>query len=195
MTARIVEEGPEQLEAYASVPIRFVVGVRCVVGPGPGRTLTEVPVDPPYVYDYDAFEPPSHWRTWDLRRWGFFAAFDGPHRVAGAAVAMDTPGLDLLEGRADVACLWDIRVDPERRGTGLGRALCDRAIDWAARRGARLLKVETQDINAPACRFYAGRGFRLREVNPRVYADHPDQTQLIWVRPLGPAIPASGTGL
>jgi GNAT superfamily N-acetyltransferase len=60
--------------------------------------------------------------------------------------------------RSDLAVLWDIRVQPERRGRGVGKALFYASVDWACRRGCRQLKVETQNVNVAACRFYASQG-------------------------------------
>jgi ribosomal protein S18 acetylase RimI-like enzyme len=41
----------------------------------------------------------------------------------GAVVVLKTPSLTMLEGRDDLAMLWDIRVSPEARGQGVGTAL------------------------------------------------------------------------
>lgn len=177
----IREAGPEALERWADVPIRFVVRSRVVVTRAAARfVLTEEPVDPPYEYDYDAQEPPAHWRMWDLSGWGFLEAHQGGQTVGRAAIAFRTPGLDLLDGRNDFAALWDIRVRPERRGAGTGRALFDAAARWARARGASEMRVETQDINVPACRFYERQGCRLEAANPGVYEGHPEQVQLLW---------------
>ena len=55
------------------------------------------------------------------------------------------------------------------------------------RHGCRDLKVETQNINVAACRFYAARGCRLREVNADAYPGLPGEVQFIWRRQL-PAV-------
>jgi GNAT superfamily N-acetyltransferase len=184
MVLQVIEESPRDIEAYATVPIRFVVKSRClVISPRAGAreiSLAEEPVDPPYEYDYDSFDAPASWRQWDLDAWGFLGAFEGTSRVGGAAIAFRTPGLDLLEGRTDLASLWDIRVRPERRGTGIGALLFAAAKTWAREHGAREMRVETQDINAPACRFYAKQGCRLMAANPGVYERLPGQVQLLW---------------
>jgi GNAT superfamily N-acetyltransferase len=39
------------------------------------------------------------------------------------------------------------------RGLGIGAALFRAAERWAVARGARWLKVETQNVNVAACRF------------------------------------------
>jgi len=64
-------------------------------------------------------------------------------RVGGAVIAWNTPTVHLLEGRTDLALLWDLRVAPESRGQGVGTALFQAAESWAASRGVRWLKVET----------------------------------------------------
>lgn len=181
---QVREVGAEALDRWAEVPIRFTVRARVVVRPTPaGFMLSEVPVTPSYEYDYDALEPPTRWRLWDLSQWGFLQAGGG-----AAAIAFRTPGLELLEGRPDCAALWDIRVHPDRRGAGIGRALFQAACAWARRRGASTMRIETQDINAPACRFYQRQGGRLESATPGAYANHPEQVQLLWS--LGLAAPA-----
>ena len=54
----------------------------------------------------------------------------------------------MLGGRDDLAVLWDIRVSPPERGTGVGSALFRAAEDWAGTRGCTWLKIETQNILA-----------------------------------------------
>lgn len=70
------------------------------------------------------------------------------------------------------------------RGRGVGSALVRNAAEIAARRGARSLRVETQQINVAACRFYAHHGFRLERVTRGAYHDLPGETQLLWSREL-----------
>jgi hypothetical protein len=43
-----------------------------------------------------------------------------------------------------------------------------------------LLKIETQNSNVAACRFYAREGCQLRGIHPGAYADFPDEIQLLW---------------
>jgi ribosomal protein S18 acetylase RimI-like enzyme len=52
-----------------------------------------------------------------------------------------------------------IYVDPTTWGRGCGRLLCERAIDEARNRGATSMAVWVLEANAPARRFYEGRGF------------------------------------
>ena len=83
-----------------------------------------------------------------------------------------------------MAVLWDIRVSPEARGRGVGSALFAAAEAWAKARGCRELKVETQNVNVPACRFYMRQGCVLGAVNRRAYPGLPAEIQLLWYKDL-----------
>jgi len=75
---------------------------------------------------------------------------------------------------------------PDRPGVlRVGLARLRLAVAWARGRGYGELKVETQDINVGACRFYERMGFALAEANRNAYAECPTETQLIWRKPLG----------
>ena len=184
---RVIEERPETLSAYARVPIAFEVRSRLRVEPVRGGlgglSLVEEEVDPPYVKDYDAIEGegPASWpERFDLSRWGILSAVEGERRVGGAVVAWNTPGVDSLRGRDDLAVLWDLRVHPEYRGRGVGALLFDHAVSWARERSCEWLEVETQNINVPACRFYARMGCELGALDEHAYEDMPDEVRLVW---------------
>jgi GNAT superfamily N-acetyltransferase len=189
---RIVEEPPSLLGELAAIPIRFTVHAVLDVqlrerGLG-GIHLVERQVSDPYEKDYDADEAvgPSSWaRRFDVSNWGFLGAHAGPRRVGGAVVAWRCEGMQMLEGRDDLAVLWDLRVHPDARGRGIGGALFTAAERWARSRGCVELKVETQNVNVPACRFYAERGCILGAVNRFAYPTYPGETQLIWRKALG----------
>lgn len=53
---------------------------------------------------------------------------------------------------------------------------------WAAARGCRQLKIETQNVNVPACRFYARQGCVLGAINRFAYREFPDEVQLLWYK-------------
>jgi len=42
------------------------------------------------------------------------------------------------------------------------------------------LKVETQNINVPACRFYEKQGCHLSSINRNAYKAFPEEVELIW---------------
>jgi GNAT superfamily N-acetyltransferase len=120
-----------------------------------------------------------------MRRWAIFAAYSERRRVGGAAIVMDSPEIDLLEGRTDVALLWDIRVEPTGRRNGVGSALLAEVERWALERNAVHLMVETQNVNPPACRFYEKQGFGLQSANANAYPAMPNEIQLLWYKTLG----------
>jgi GNAT superfamily N-acetyltransferase len=177
---------PDDLPAYAQVPIAFQVKsrlrVESVNGGLGGLVLMEEPVAP-YTKDYDALhgEGPTRWdEQWDLSNWGLLGTFRDDHRIGGAAVAWNTPGVDMLCDRSDLAVLWDLRVHSDHRGQGVGGELFRAAAAWARERGCRELCVETQNINVPACRFYARQGCTLGAINRYAYPELPDEVQLLW---------------
>ncbi len=188
---KIVEEPLTRLAEHGQVPIAFEVRFRYRADPVDGGlggiALVEEPVDPPYVKDYDrtSEEGPTRWlRRWDTSSWGLIAAYDGSKRVGGAVLARRTPNVHMLERRDDLTVLWDLRVQPDHRGTGVGRGLFEATVDWARRRGCVELKIETQNINVPACGFYARQGCRLGSIISNAYEEFPDEIQLIWRLPL-----------
>ena len=186
MPIDIVVQCVDRLRAYGEIPISLTVDSRYRIdaidrGRG-GWKLVEERVDPPYVKDYDAgSERPLRWaQRWDISNWAVLAAMENTTRLGGAVVAWNTPGVDLLAGRDDLAALWDLRVHPNRRREGIGKRLFDHAAAWARAKGCRQLKVETQDINVPACKFYAKQGCYLGAVHYGVYPEYPDEVQLLW---------------
>jgi GNAT superfamily N-acetyltransferase len=192
MKIEIAEIEPFALEKYARVPMAFTVErVLDVIEEGDGGLggirLVERWLDAPYEKDYDALpgEGPMRWgEQCDIARWGFLIAkLDGAH-VGGAAIAFGTRELIMLEGRDDLAVLWDLRVAREARRCGIGRALFEAAEEWARRRGCSRLKVETQNVNVPACRLYRRCGCTLGGINRFTYRSLPDETQLLWYKDL-----------
>lgn len=191
MRVEVCEQPLTALDDYGGIAIAFRVDRFFDVAerrgsPG-GFVLRERRIDVPYIKDYDAIENerPNRWASrFDVSNWGVFAARADGRRIGGAVAAFDTPGLDMLEGRADVAVLWDIRVAPEMRGKGIGSALFRAFESWAEARGCRRLKVETQNINVAACRFYARQGCVLATVDRSAYPDLPGEVRLIWHKDL-----------
>ena len=183
----ILEETPAVLTEYQKISIAFrvetVFRVRLIENGLGGIELSEKTLETPFVKDYDKHEKPSDWaQRFELSNWGFFSAFKGEKRIGGAAVAWKTPELFMLEGREDAACLWDLRIAPEFRGKGVGKQLFEYALNWAKTRNCSLFKVETQNINVPACRFYARRGCHLGAFNLHAYPAEMNEIQMIWYR-------------
>ena len=90
----------------------------------------------------------------------------------------------MLDSRDDLGVLWDIRVKDEFRRQGAGAALFRAAADWCRAERLTQLKIETQNVNVPACRFYAAQGCELRGIIHHSYASGPpqwaDEVQLHW---------------
>ena len=193
MAIEIIKIGREELKQYAQIPIRFRVESVLRVdeidhGLG-GLKLSKEPVDKPYEKDYDSYEkdedgPPANWlKHFDVSQWLFLMGYDGETPVGGAVVAFRSSKVNMLEGRDDLAGLWDIRVHPGYRGRGIGTALFDQAAVWARKQGCKQLKAETQNINIRACEFYAARGCHLGNINRYGYSNEPrvaHEVSLYW---------------
>ncbi|HSV15785.1 MAG TPA: GNAT family N-acetyltransferase [Tepidisphaeraceae bacterium] len=189
MEIELSEEPISGLRQQADISIAFEVDRLFDVEPranaATGFRLAERSVATPYTKDYDAIdgEGPGRWaERFDVSKWGYIVARLDGHRVGGAVIAFDTAGVEMLEGRRDLAVLWDVRVCPGLRGSGVGSALFEAAETWAAARGCRQIKVETQNINARACRFYAKHGCTLRRVERLAYAQFPDEVRLLFYK-------------
>lgn len=161
--------------------------VELIAGGLGGFRLVEEKVAQPYVKDYDgqSDDNPTSWAaSFDTSQWGMFLATDGDQAVGGAAVALGAPvyPLDRFQ-RRDLAVLWDIRVHPAHRGQGIGSRLFEYAVDWSRRKGCGQLGLETQNVNLPACRFYARQGCELGAIHRFGYAGCPDvahEAMLLW---------------
>lgn len=187
----IKEEAISRLDLLGKISMAFrvdrMLALSLVSGGLGGISLTEVSVEEPWIKDYDAIkgEGPTRWADqFDVSNWGLLIACVGERPIGGAVVAFDTPGVDILEGRFDIAVLWDIRVDPEARSRGIGTRLFRAAEAWARSRGCRVMKIETQNINVAACQLYARQGCTLGAINRFAYADLPNEIQLIWYKQL-----------
>jgi ribosomal protein S18 acetylase RimI-like enzyme len=71
-----------------------------------------------------------------------------------------------------------------QRGSGVGSALFRAVEDWAGARDCHWLKIETQNINVAACRFYRKMGCGLGAIDRLAYPDLPDEAQSLWWKAL-----------
>jgi GNAT superfamily N-acetyltransferase len=183
-------EGPcDSLQLYGTIPSSFAAEAILEVDElDSGSLRLRQTATPRFTKDYDT-EPghaPKDWGArFDTSVWRLFTAWSGATPVGGLLAIHDAPEVDMLEGRSDLVLLWDVRVHPDVRGHGIGRELLRRLEAWAAAQGYSELKVETQNINVVACRFYEACGFVLRRAVPGAYPTLPDEVMLLWYKRIG----------
>lgn len=189
MQIEIREEPLSSIANYAQIPVAFEVrsifDIEERDDPSHRFVLSERVLHHPYTKDYDTLEDPAAWPThFDVTNWALLGAYLAGTRVGAAAILCDTAEIDMTEGRRDLAVLWDIRVAPEVRGRGVGAALFKAAEDWARTRRCRDLKVETQNNNAAACKFYHRQGCVLRSIARDAYPALPNEVQMLFYKNL-----------
>lgn len=151
-----------------------------------GWTLREEPLDAPFnkghAYDFDPIE-----------RQNIYERYGQPDSTLLEVVEDAQTGR--LVGVLDVeeehwrrtAWVWNLMLDVDARGKGIGRQLVDHTITWAKQHRLRAILLETQSNNTPACHFYARMGFKLIGVNTLFYTNHDlekNEVALFWGYPL-----------
>ena len=150
-----------------------------------GFTITEKAVEP-HVKDFRTDHGTSlthDAEQFDTTNWAFFMAFDGDLPIGGAAIASRTKEINMLSGREDLALLWDIRVDGAYKGKGVAQKLFDMAVDWSSSQGLVQMKIECQNNNVPACKFYHKQGAVLSEIDEYAYYNEPQyrhEVMFVW---------------
>jgi ribosomal protein S18 acetylase RimI-like enzyme len=149
-----------------------------------GFSFIETPVEP-YIKDFCTGddETVERWKRFNLVNWAFFMAFDGERPVGAATIASRDKEVNMLAGRNDLAVLWDIRVDNAYKHKGIGQTLFDMAVNWSRAQGLVQLKIECQNNNIPAIRFYHKQGAVLSAMDEYAYYNEPEyrhETQFIW---------------
>lgn len=166
-----------------NVPVTCELRPEQIDGGLGGIRLREVPVAP-YTKDLSQYEVATEYeKEFDLSNWKFFMAFDGEKPVGGITLAARTENVRMLDGRDDLCVLWDIRVHDDYKRRGIGRELFARGVRWAAGAGLRQMKIECQNNNVPACRFYRSQGAVLAAIDGYAYYNDPEirgEIQLIW---------------
>ena len=177
----------ETLSEHARIPISFKVSSKIEIqriGSGlGGLVFKEVSLDPPYIKDYDEEQKPQGWlKIFNVEKWCLIRCLDNGDPVGGAVLVTQTPEVRMLDGRDDLSIVWDIRVLPNYRRLGVGTRLFGEAFRWSKQRGLRQMKVETQNINVPACKFYANQGCRLGEISFHKYITKScaNEVMLVW---------------
>jgi streptothricin acetyltransferase len=180
------QEKLSDLRRYLNVPSVFETDTMLhVVASTKGVDLIEHRLDRTFRKDYDSVDDPMKWPArFDMSNWIFVGAYMADERLGGAIGAYSSPALDLLAKTRDCVLIWDLRVSPQSHRRGVGSALF-KAIESRGRDcGCRELRVETQNFNVAACRFYAAQGCELTQANFGAYAQMPEEVQLIWSKKL-----------
>jgi streptothricin acetyltransferase len=187
MEVEILPVNKETLVRYCAIPSYFEVDSKLdvqVLDDGfAGVIFHEQKVAKPYTKYYGETEEPFSWLNFDTSNWMIFLVYEGKTLVGGLTIACKTPELRMLNGREDLADVWDIRVHPDYRYKGIGTKLFSEAVTWARSKGYKQLCVETQNVNVRACRFYLKQGCALGGINRYAYYSNPelkDEVQLIW---------------
>lgn len=188
MPVEVGEIGPNLYSAYAEIDPSYEVASVLEIVPRDGGLgglqFLEEDITPSYRKGADSAEDsPSSWPPEDEP--GDFAAFlamDDDLAVGGGAVVVNPSGAFLFERRHTLAGLWDLRVRPGYRRSGIGTQLLIHAADWARLKGCAQLRIESQNVNVAACRFYA-RHCTLGGIERYGYAACPDvahEAMLLW---------------
>ena len=65
----------------------------------------------------------------------------------------------ISEKESSVARLYQMWVDPEARGLGVGRSLLTQALAWAKKNGVRRVQLGVTVADSPALKLYTSQGF------------------------------------
>lgn len=90
----------------------------------------------------------------------FIGAYDG-ERCVGLAI--------LKQEWFKYMYLYDLKVNSEYRGKGVGAMLIDKCKEIAIEQGYRGVYTQGQDNNLGACKFYLKCGFQIGGVNTFIY--------------------------
>lgn len=112
-------------------------------------TLVERVLERPLVKRYPIDDAFAHWASWETA----FVAVEDERIVGFAAIEYAFWHARLV--------LWHLYVSPERRRSGIGRALLDRVEAHGRTLGAKRVWLETSNVNVPGIAAYARLGYTL----------------------------------
>lgn len=109
----------------------------------------------------------------------------------GGARAGEALGFACAAAVADEVELQSLAVARASRGKGIGSALLEALIDWAAESGFRTLHLEVRAGNRPALGLYRRFGFAQAGIRPGYYQDNGEDALLL-TREIGRSGPSAG---
>lgn len=171
ITVREIDEGTIQLvKQYGS---SFEVTSKLVLHPENGKISYTVVDVPPYIKQYGLERVEASTYLANPDKVVFFAYVDD--ELAGQ--------IRLWKHWNAYAYIDDIAIETKYRGQGVGRALIERAIEWAKSKSLPGIMLETQNNNVAACRLYERCGFELGGFDAYLYKGldpTTDEIALYW---------------
>ncbi|HXZ68400.1 MAG TPA: GNAT family N-acetyltransferase [Alphaproteobacteria bacterium] len=167
------------LDASIETPLIYTV-----VRTDGGFELSLTQVNPPLKKEY----PLAHFRDMaPATDYDLIAERDG--RIVGFIGTA-------VHRRSKRCLIWHFYVDKAHRRQGIGRLLMDAVEAHCRNIGARLMWVETQNVNAPAIAAYRALGFELCGLDTALYQGTPEEgeTALYFARQIGEPLPARQRG-
>lgn len=107
----------------------------------------------------------------------------------GGTRAAETLGFACASAVADEVELQSLAVERASRGKGIGSALLEALVEWAAESGFRTLHLEVRAGNRPALGLYRRFGFAQAGIRPGYYQDNGEDALLL-TRDIGRPGPA-----
>jgi GNAT superfamily N-acetyltransferase len=163
--------GPQEPQQTSSFSRKSMVTSRLLLGFEKERLVyTIVPVEP--------YERDVHAEDYN---YGFDES--GPTIFIAEETGRPAGRIRMMSWWNRFAYVEDLVVNPEYRGTGTGRRLLERGVQWARENNFPGVMLETQDDNVPACTLYQSCGFVLSGFDRNIYkAINPNtrETALYW---------------
>ncbi len=138
--------------------------------------LIQRPLDPPFVctdFDFNEQERQAVGRRLKAGDglWLVAEADHLPSKLGGAGGRL--VGMVDVERRRwnNSAWVWNLAIDRNYRGRGIGTQLMQPVIEWGRREKLRAIVLETQTNNWHACRFYLKFGFQLSGIDDHYYTN------------------------
>jgi GNAT superfamily N-acetyltransferase len=171
------------LQSYESIScsfeVRSLVDLRRLKRSA-GAEIVEVVTDP-WIKNYDdCLEDRPTSLPSRLRSLAVFLAQDESGQTLGGCILCADAVAFPYARDPGVVVVVDLRVQPAMRGQGIAAQLIDAACAWAKGFGFRLMRIETQDTNVPACRLYRRLGGRLHQIVEGAYRPHSEEAQVVW---------------
>lgn len=185
ITYREIDES--YFEEYDRIPmlvhIKSILKVKKIENGLGGIFLKETPVNE-YLKNLGVYEEATKYtKEFDITNWTFFMAFYDELPIGAGTVVSRTKNVNMLDGRDDMSVLWDIRVDDRYKRQGVGTKLFTMAVKWSKANGFKQMKIECQNNNVQACKFYHKQGAVLGKIDEYAYYNDiniEDGVQLIW---------------